>query len=115
MITGFAIILSFLFAGEIVKHIINVPIPGNIFGLLFLFLALLFKIIPLSLVEKSSTALLSVLGLFFVPAGIGIINQFQELKPYLIPILISATLGTLITAAFAGGLFQVLEKRRKRK
>jgi holin-like protein len=64
----------FLFLGTGLKEIIPLPIPGSMFGLILLFLALYFKIVKLEWVEKGAKWLMAELLLFFVPSAVGIVN-----------------------------------------
>lgn len=112
MLTGLTIIFGFLFLGELLREVLEIPIPGNVIGMFLLFLSLIAGFVPLKSVEKSSSLLLGVMGIFFIPAGVGIIDQFQELKKFLLPALFAITLGTLITLVFAGVVFRFFYRRK---
>ncbi|MDQ0971094.1 holin-like protein [Neobacillus niacini] len=64
----------FLFLGAALKEVIPRPIPGSMFGLILLFLALYFRIVKLEWVEKGAKWLMAELLLFFVPSAVGIVN-----------------------------------------
>ena len=44
-IKQFAIILTITCIGEILKYLIDLPIPGSIYGLIIMFLLLLFHVL----------------------------------------------------------------------
>jgi holin-like protein len=64
----------FLFLGATLKEVIPLPIPGSMFGLILLFLALYFRMVKLEWVEKGAKWLMAELLLFFVPSAVGIVN-----------------------------------------
>ena len=53
-------------------------IPGNILGILFLFVLLQVKIIPLAWIETGANLLIAELVLFFIPSA-GAVIQFEPL------------------------------------
>ncbi|QCX34503.1 hypothetical protein FDN13_12770 [Caloramator sp. E03] len=54
----FVIILFIAFIGEILNKIFNIPIPGNILGMVLLLFALIFGVIKLDYVDEVSKFLL---------------------------------------------------------
>ena len=67
----------FLFIGYGVKHVLPIPIPASMIGLIFLFLGLKFKIVKLEWVEQGGNWLLAELLLFFIPSAVGIVNYHE--------------------------------------
>ena len=47
MVKALLYIFGFLIAGELIRYIFNIPIAGNIIGMLLIFIALRLKIIKL--------------------------------------------------------------------
>ncbi|WP_425458682.1 CidA/LrgA family protein [Clostridium celatum] len=64
------LILSIYFAGEIISKLFNLPIPGNIVGMILLFLLLISNIVKLEKVENLSNFFLDHLAFFFIPATV---------------------------------------------
>ncbi|MCF6369445.1 CidA/LrgA family protein [Rhizobium halophilum] len=77
MLRGLAALLFFQLLGESLVFVTGLPVPGPVVGLVLLFLSLLAlqgslrETIPA--VEAAASALLGNLGLFFVPAGVGVV------------------------------------------
>ena len=65
-----------LFHGEFISYFIDGFIPGSVIGMVLLFLALAFKKVKPEKVKRLSTVLTQNMGLFFVPAGVGLMNSF---------------------------------------
>ena len=66
-------ILFFYFAGECISQCIHGFIPGSVIGMVLLFLALAFKVVKPCHVNKISKLLTDNMGLFFLPAGVGLL------------------------------------------
>lgn len=71
MMRGFAILLGFSLAGVLLHDVVNLPLPGNVIGLLLFLGALFGRIIKLEWVEESANLLTGHLLLFFIPYVIG--------------------------------------------
>ncbi len=91
--------------GHEIVAIFHLPLPGNVAGLLFTFLALLCGALPLRFVEQGAGLLVRNLPLFFVPLAVGFVTQGQLLAAHGIAILAtligSAAIGFAITGRVA--------------
>ena len=107
---AFFFILLFLFAGELVTFLLDLPIAGNILGMIFLFFALKFRWISLSAVKPASDKLLEFLVLFFIPYGVGLMVYFDLVKSYWLPLSIAIVASTLLTLYVTALILQKFEK-----
>lgn len=77
MIHGIAVLLLFQLLGESMVFLTSLAVPGPVVGLVLLFLALQAGrgLVPAARVpvEQAADGLLGNLGLFFVPAGVGVV------------------------------------------
>lgn len=96
MIEGFTIFLAFQLAGELVARGLQLPVPGPVVGLLFLFLVLSFRSSMPAALTEAATALHSHLSLLFVPAGVGVMLYFPALAREWLVILVSVVVSTLV-------------------
>lgn len=98
MILGFAILLVFQLAGEVLARVADLPVPGPVIGMVLLLAALEVGLpIPEGL-RTASGGLLSHLSLLFVPAGVGIVQHASLLArewPALVGALVVSTAATL--------------------
>jgi holin-like protein len=93
-------------AGTAVQILFALPIPGAVIGMLLLFIGLLVRRkIPDDL-QLTSLTLLRYLPLLFVPAGVGVMQQFGLLKREWLPITASLIGSIIITIAFTGVVMQ---------
>ncbi len=74
-------LLIFSYIGEILSLVISpfVAIPGSVIGMVVLFLALHFNILPIEKVDDVGTWLTDNMAFLFVPAGVGLMTQFEVL------------------------------------
>ncbi|HEL1583831.1 TPA: CidA/LrgA family protein [Streptococcus suis] len=84
----FMIILIFSFLGEAISSLFHLPIPGSIIGLILLFLALEFKVIRLRHINTVGNFLLANMTILFLPAAVGIMERFDAIKSFLLPIVL---------------------------
>lgn len=89
-------ILFFYFTGEFISYFIDGFIPGSVIGMILLFLALLFKWVKPAKVKKISTLLTDNMALFFLPAGVGLMNSLGILSHYWTVILTASAVSTIL-------------------
>lgn len=104
MIRGIFLITLFLFLGEAANYLTNGILPGSIFGMFFLFLALLFKIIDPHWVKDTAEALTRNMALFFVPSAVGLMVSFDTIKANWLAILLSIIISTVIVISIVAKL-----------
>ena len=80
------IILIFSFIGEVLHSLIPIQVPASIYGLVLLFIALLTGIIQLPQVKEVAKYLIEIMPLMFIPAGVGLLESWGDLKSILIPV-----------------------------
>ena len=108
------IILIAYFLGVIIQVLFNLPIPGTVLGLIFLFLALSFGIVKTEMIEDICEVLISHMSFLFIPAGVGLMTSFDMLKgkviAFSIIILISTFVVWIVTAYVVKFLRKVCSK-----
>ena len=110
MFTAFLIIFLFLGLGELLVYFITIPVPGNILGMVLIFMALKLKLFKLETVKPASDKLIEYLMLFFVPFGVGLLAYFDFIKLHWIVIVVAAVVSTLITLYVTAIVQEKLEK-----
>ncbi|MBU5668871.1 CidA/LrgA family protein [Peptoniphilus sp. MSJ-1] len=107
----FVILCTCLFLGIITKHFISFPIPEAVYGMIYLFIAFTLKIIKPDDVKKTSNGILHNLAILFVPAGVGIINSYDEIKGKTLVLVLVVVAGTAITMGLTGKIIELLQRR----
>lgn len=111
------IVFGIYLIGEVIVALTHIPIPGNIIGLLLLFIGLCTKIIKVSQVETLTNFFLDHLAFFFLPAGVSLMNSLGIIKASILQIIIVCVITTAITIASTGLIVQfivnLLNKKKK--
>lgn len=107
---AFLLILLFLLGGELIRYLFDLPVAGNIIGMLLLFVALKQKWVKLSVIKPASDKLLEFLVLFFIPYGVGLMVYFDLVKAYWLPMTIAVIASTLLTLYITGIILQKFGK-----
>ena len=111
----FFIILFITFLGELIKYLIPLTIPASIYGMVLLFLALEFGMIKVSDVKETSTFLIEIMPLMFVPAGVGLLDSWDALSSIWIQVVIITLLSTVIVMAVSGLVTQCIIRKDSAK
>lgn len=110
MLTEAFYILFFFFAGEFISSFIDGFIPGSVIGMILLFLALAFKWVKPAKVKRLSTVLTQNMGLFFIPAGVGLMNSLGIISRYWAVIFTASVVSTILVIVSVALVQQKLEK-----
>ena len=106
------LLLSIYFAGEIISKLLNLPIPGNIIGMILLFVLLTSNIIKVEKVENLANFFLDHLAFFFIPASVGLMTSFVSLKGSIFKIILLCILTTIIVIGITGITVQFICKNK---
>lgn len=99
------LILAMLSLGNLINEITDLPIPGNVIGMIILFLCLYFKIIPYEWVKDAAQSLTRRMSLFFIPAGVGMMEYLGILQEnwFMISVtIVGSMFAVMLTAGFIG-------------
>lgn len=108
----FGLILLFSFLGEALRALIPLPVPASIYGMALLFLALAAGM-HLSAVEDTGDFLIEIMPVLFIPAGVGVLGCWGELKAMLLPAVLCVTLVTCLVFGVSGCATQALIRRER--
>ena len=111
----FLLILLISFAGELLKHLIPLPVPASIYGLAILFTGLITGLIPLSKVKETGKFLTEIMPVMFIPAGVGLLESWGILAPVFVPVLITTLVSTIVVMVTAGRVTKSVIRRQGRR
>jgi len=120
MLNSIFIILLFQLIGEFIQKVFELSIPGPVIGLIFLLSVMLI----IKKINKQDTGfetklvnsaenLLTYLPLLFIPVGVGVVMHLSLLEENLVPVILVIIIGTLLTLALTGFVFEKLLKDYK--
>lgn len=111
----FFIIMLISFLGEVLRWLIPLPIPASIYGLVLMLAALCTGIITVEKVEETSTFLIEIMPVMFIPASVGLLDSWGELKTIIFPVGIIIIVSTIVVMGVTGKITQGIIKAEKRK
>jgi len=106
-------VLLILLLGEAVRVFSGISIPGTVIGMILLFLSLLSGLLKLEQIADISKFLLDHLAFLFVPAGVGLMSNFQVIKEAWLPILAIILISTVLVMGVTGWTIQLMKRRVK--
>ena len=110
-LSQFLIILGFTLAGEALQRLIPVSIPASVYGLALLFLALCLKIVRVEQVKDVGGFLTSLLPLLFVSPAVGIVDNWNLIRPQLLSIVLLLLASTVLTFGISGLVTKWLNRK----
>ena len=111
----FLIIMVFAFVGELLHHFIPLPIPASIYGILLLFLALEFKILKVKDIKETSSFLIAIMPIMFLPPAVGIVESWGLIKGSWLPYVLVIGISTVVVMAVSGLVTQMIVRKGGRK
>ena len=124
MMAAIGLLLACQLAGESLTRLFGWPVPGPVLGLIFLFMLLLLRerlfvsnssddaaAINTTPLGTVSGFLLANLSLMFVPAGVGIVQEWGTLQRDGIALIIALVVSTALALIVTGFVFQKLAQR----
>ncbi len=110
----FGVILAVTFVGELLYALLPLPIPASIYGLIVMLICLGTKAVKLSQVKIAADFLIDIMPPMFIPAAVGLIVVWGDLKEILIPVVVITCLSTVIVMVCTGKVTQTLIRRKQK-
>ncbi len=107
----FGIILLVSFIGELLNYFIPLPIPAGIYGIVIMFLGLLFKIIPLDSVKDAGHFLVDIMPIMFISPAVGLMETWGLIKANWIPYISIIVISTVLVMFVSGKVTQLVMRR----
>ena len=111
------IILGIWASGELISSLLSgfFKLPGTIVGMILLFLLLQFKIIKEETIKDVADFLLNNMAIFFVPAGVSLINSLGLIGDNMVVLLLSVTVATMIIMLATGKTVDIMINKNEVK
>lgn len=110
-----AVIFGITLVGECLNRTLPFPVPAGVYGLFILLLLLCLKIVRLEDVAMTGDFLLDIMPLMFIPAGAGLMNHVDQIKPLLLPLFVTITVSTLFVMVITGRSAQFIIRKGRRR
>ena len=105
------ILFAFTMLGELLHAVLPFPIPAAIYGLVLLFLALCFGIVKPEQVKTAGAFLTGIMSVLFVSPAVGLVSNWELIRPQLLPICLLILASTVITFGISGSVTQLLQRK----
>lgn len=112
ILLGLFILFVFLFLGDLTSAAIGNYIPGNVIGMILLFVALCCKIIKPQWIRETTEFLTRNMVIFFVPLFMSLLDEWDILKLNFWSWIIILAVTTVMVMLSAGGAVEFLSKFR---
>ena len=117
MLGPLTIFLTCQLAGEVIARGLALPVPGPVVGLVLLAVLLVAGVrrggaidLTESALARTAQVLVAMLGLLFVPTGVGVVQQLNLLGTHALGILATVILSSIITMLATVGTFLLVKR-----
>ena len=111
----FLIIIAFSFLGELLHYCLPLPIPASIYGIVLLFIALELKWVKVKDIRETSSFLIAVMPVMFIPAAVGLIDSWASVSQAWFQYIIVTVISTFIVMGVSGMLTQYVYVKERRR
>lgn len=111
----FLIIIAFSFVGELLHFCLPLPIPASIYGIVLLFVALELKWVKVKDIRETSSFLIAVMPVMFIPAAVGLIDSYKSVGNSWMAYIVVTVVSTFIVMGVSGYVTQFVIRRKKVK
>lgn len=113
-IRQFLIILLISALGEGLYVLLPLPIPASVYGLVLMLAALISKVLKVEQVKETADFLIEIMPVMFIPAGVGLLTAWGDLKPIWIPISVIIVVTTVFVMVVTGWVTQAVIRRNRK-
>ena len=97
VILQIGIVFGVCLIGEAIASFLPFSFPASVISMILLFLLLCLKVLKIDHIRQKADFLLQNMAFFFIPAGVGILEQFEFVKDSVWQLLLICFVTTLIT------------------
>jgi holin-like protein len=113
-----AIILGIYIAGETIRQLTHIPIPGNVLGMVILFTLLSTGVLKRETIREITNMVLSNMTLFFIPASVAIFAYFgliANVAWHYIVLVIVSSIAVIAVTGYSAQLVQLVVRKAIKK
>jgi holin-like protein len=114
LLVGVAILVAIWAGADATARALDLPVPGNVLGMLALFALLAAGVVPRTWVERGADLLLKHLSLFFVPPAVAVLRHRGLLAQAPLAVAIVIVPVTFVVLLVSGRVAERLVRREKK-
>ena len=103
-----AIIFGITMIGEFLNELLPLPVPAGVYGLFLLLILLCTGILKLEAVETTGNFLLEIMPILFIPASVGLIESYDDMKTILVPLIVTCLVSTMVVMGVTGKVTELM-------
>ena len=115
VILQIGVVFGVCLIGEAAACFLPFPFPASVLSMILLFLLLCLKVLKIDHIRQKADFLLQNMAFFFLPACLGILDIFADIKGEILAILAVCLLTTLCTAAATALTVHIVLKLQHRE
>ena len=104
--------------GETIAKVLQIPIPGNVMGMLLMLLFLILRIIKVEKIKQVSDFFTQNISFFFIPSTVALMVNYKVVENSLVGALIAIVLTNIlvfmVTGLTAEWLLRLKDKRKEK-
>ena len=109
------IIFGITMVGEILNHLLPLPVPAGVYGLFILLVLLCAGTLKVEDVSGVGDFFLDTMPLMFIPAGVGLVTSWSQLQSFLVSLLVITVVSTFVVMIVTGKVTDFLISRKGEK
>ncbi len=113
MLDTLLLLLAFQFIGELLVRLFNLPVPGQVVGMIFLLITLIWRGKVRDSLRQGAGNLLQNMSILFIPAAVGISLHLGRLQDEWLPIVASLVLSLFIGMAVTAYVLRYFLRQQK--
>lgn len=102
----FCRIMIITLIGEVLHWVLPLPVPASIYGMAILFAGLVTGFIKLDQVKDAGKFLIEIMPVMFIPAGVGLMSSWGDLRPVLLPVSVITVVSLVAVMVVSGKVSQ---------
>lgn len=108
------IIIAVSFAGEGLRALLPLPIPGSIYGIVLMLVLLCTKVIKVEKIENVGSWLVEIMPILFIPPAAGLIGIWDMVSQRLVQYVCIAVVSTMTVMGAAGWATQLVIRHSRK-
>ncbi len=102
------IIFGITMIGELLNHLLPLPVPAGVYGFVLLLAALCMHVVKLEDVELTGNFLLDAMPMMFIPVTAGLIENLDIIKTVAVPLVVISIASTVAVMAVTGKAVELI-------
>lgn len=114
IILQIAVVFAICWVGEIVAAQLPIPFPASVLSMILLFILLMIRFIRVEHIREKAEFMTKNMAVFFIPAGVGIIDNYIYVQGNVLPLLTVCFVSTVLTFLATGWTVKAVIRLQER-